>query len=125
MLQAIRDLVESGASVAKVWKEDRCLHCAARNHFGSWNKAVLAAGLKPSRKQWTEQMVIEAVRARHQRGQSLTSKVFEDDAALAGAAYRLFGGWRQALTAAGITPTTRKKSQKQSCPAAGRQKDVA
>ena len=68
VLQAIRDLVESGVSVAQVWKEDRRLHCAARNHFGSWNKAVLAAGLTPSRKRWTEQMVIEAVRSRHERG---------------------------------------------------------
>jgi hypothetical protein len=125
VLQAIRDLVESGASVAKVWKEDRRLHCAARNRFGSWNKAVLAAGLTPSRKRWTEQMVIEAVRARHQRGQSLTSKVFEDDAALAGAAYRLFGGWRQALTAAGITSTTQETNQKQRCQSAGRKRDVA
>ena len=125
VLQAIRDLVESGVSVAQVWKEDRRLHCAARNHFGSWNKAVLAAGLTPSRKRWTEQRVIEAIRARHERGQSLTSSVLKDDAALAGAAYRLFGGWRQAVTAAGITPTTPEISQQQRCQTAGRTKDVA
>ncbi len=125
VLQAIHDLVESGVSVAQVWKEDRRLHCAARNHFGSWNKAVLAAGLTPSRKRWTKQMVIEAVRARHERGQSLTSSVIKDDAALAGAAYRLFGGWRQALTAAGITPTNQEINQKQRRQTAGRQKDVA
>jgi hypothetical protein len=70
-------------------------------------------------------MVIEAVRARYERGQSLTSNIFKDDAALAGAAYRLFGGWRQALTAAGITLTNQEINQKQRRQSAGRKKNVA
>lgn len=75
----------------------------ARKHFGSWNKALVAAGLAPARPftPWPEERVVEALRTLKRQGQ------FEDstkivDKNLQSAARRRFGTLRAALVAAGI-----------------------
>ena len=54
----------------KTWKEDRRLYAAAFDRFGSWQQALVAAGVKkeyvPPRT-WTKQAVIDAIRERHRR----------------------------------------------------------
>ena len=59
----------------------------------------------PPRK-WDPQRVIEAIRSRHAQG--LTLKANRIGPPLYCAAFRYFGGWRQAVDAAGITVTLRK-----------------
>ncbi|KXB01849.1 hypothetical protein AKJ43_03020 [candidate division MSBL1 archaeon SCGC-AAA261D19] len=77
---------------------------AARNHFGSWNDAKRAAGLRvfpaPNGRNWSKERVIQELKR-------LAGKVGRvprraDDQNLAGAASRQFGSWNQALEAAGV-----------------------
>lgn len=103
VLDAITKWHEDGRPISNVCKQDQGLYSAAKKHFGTWRQAVMAAGLQPTRKQWTPQLVIEEIRRRHERGLPLNSVVFKQDAPLAGAATRLLGGWRKAVMAAGIT----------------------
>ena len=48
--------------------EHHALAGAAVRYFGSLERALLAAGLEPSRRSWTAERVIEAIQSRHVRG---------------------------------------------------------
>jgi len=80
---------------------------AARKCFGSWTKAVEAAGVDPQKLRrvmpWTEDRIIEAILTRALNGESLGDRSVEPRS-LAGAAARVFGSWKAALEAAGIDP---------------------
>jgi hypothetical protein len=102
VVKAIRERHQPGTSVSEIWRADKALCAAAVRCFGSWRSALMAAGLQPARKRWTKQLVIQGIRARHNRGLALTGIVFKQDGALARAAVRHFGSWREALLAAGI-----------------------
>ena len=93
------------------------LHSRAtsRDFFGSWQSAVAAAGLDYDailaakqaafEPRWTQDRIKEAIRERVRNGQSLApSKVKKDDGALLVAAVKKsgFGGWHQAVEAAGF-----------------------
>lgn len=77
----------------------------ARRHFGSWTKAVLAAGVDPTRLQrvvpWTMERVIEAVLKRALRNESLVGRLIEPRS-LVEAGQRFFGSWAAAVTASGL-----------------------
>jgi hypothetical protein len=80
---------------------------AARRHFGSWSKAVLAAGVDPSRLQrvvrWNRERVIEAILTRALRNESLVARLVEPRS-LVEAAQRFLGDWPAAVAAAGLDP---------------------
>lgn len=80
---------------------------AARRHFGSWSKAVLAAGVEPTKLQrvvpWSPERVIEAVLTRALRNEPLVARLVEPRS-LVEAGQRLFGGWSVAVAAAGLDP---------------------
>jgi hypothetical protein len=80
---------------------------AARRHFGSWNKAALAAGVEPSRLQrvatWSPERVIETILTRALRNESLVARLIEPRSLVA-AGQRFFGGWPEAVAAAGLDP---------------------
>jgi hypothetical protein len=80
---------------------------AARRHFGSWSKAVLAAGVDPTKLQrvvpWTRERVIEAILTRALRGEPLVARLIEPRS-LVESGQRFFGSWHAALTAAGVDP---------------------
>jgi hypothetical protein len=82
---------------------------AARRHFGSWTKAVLAAGVEPTKLQrvvpWSPERVIEAILTRALRGESLVARMVEPRS-LVEAGQRFFGGWSAAVTAAGLDPAS-------------------
>jgi hypothetical protein len=95
--------------LSRTWRQDHPLYDAAKSYFGTWRKALAAAGIaaEPQRR-WTTEGVLAAIRARAAEGLSLTS-VWREDASLYGAAERYFGSWRRALLAVGIMrPTARK-----------------
>ena len=102
VLAAIRKWHEEGRPITNVCKQDQGLYSVAKKHFGCWRQAVIAAGLQPTRRQWTRQLVLEEIRRRKDRGLPLNSLASKQDPPLTGAAIRLFGSWRQALLAAGI-----------------------
>lgn len=80
---------------------------AARRHFGSWPRAVLAAGVDPEKLQrdgrWTKARIIEAILTRTLEDKRLNSHSVRPRS-LVDAGARVFGSWRSALIAAGIDP---------------------
>ena len=106
VIEAIHALYRRGLLMSTLDQHDPSLVTAAYRRFGSWEKAVLAAGFQPkARRKWTRERVIQEIQNWH-RGRSGTS-VWTDDVGLGGAAARYFGGWRAALRAAGIRPRQR------------------
>lgn len=83
------------------------LVAAARRHFGSWPKAVVAAGIEPEKLKrvvpWTKERIIEAILTRVLNCEPLGSRTIKPRS-LAEAGARVFGSWPAALAAAGIDP---------------------
>jgi len=82
-------------------------------HFGSWDKALRAAKVDPAsvrqRRSWNRPAVVAALKAAHKGGMHLAdSSVRREDAALYGAAVRMFGTFTAARAAAKI-PWKRKR----------------
>ena len=112
--KAIRKLCVGGYSVkaGRIMQRNRQLYRAALEHFGTWTEALLAAGIDPTRlcqdskpRQHDRQKIIDDLIRRHQSGQSLTwSDVCLENRPAATAAKHVFGSWRKALMAAGISP---------------------
>ncbi len=80
---------------------------AARRIFGSWPKALMAAGVNPAKFQrvvpWTRDRIIEAILTRALRNKSLTARSTQPRS-LVEAGARLFGSWMAAVEAAGLDP---------------------
>ncbi len=82
---------------------------AARRLQGSWARALTKAGIDPRttriRQRFSRREVIEAIDRRRREGRPLNSKSVRDsDLRLLGAAQARFGGWLEALRAAGVDP---------------------
>jgi hypothetical protein len=81
------------------------LAAAARRVFGSWPRAVIAAGADPGKlravPQWTPERVIEGILTRALKNEPLRSRSVQPKA-LVDAGVRIFGNWSGALAAAGI-----------------------
>jgi hypothetical protein len=77
------------------------------NGYSSWRDAIAAAGLDIESvaryKEWDDEKVLKAIRARKRAGLSLFSKSLQvEDQSLFCAARRRFGSWDGALNAAGF-----------------------
>ena len=101
VLAAIRSRHERGLPLIGVWRDDKGLEVAARNHFGTWENAVRAAGL-PTKMRWTKEHVIEAIQRRREQGLPLDN-MRRRDGVLYRAARKQWGSWSRALQAAGVT----------------------
>jgi hypothetical protein len=92
------------------------IHCvplyqAGCKYCGSWRKAIKAAGLKYDHVRvleracpvWGEEKVIAAIKRRYRLKQPLNSNHIQTkEQRLYGAALKYFGGWAQAIAAAGL-----------------------
>lgn len=80
---------------------------AAHRHFGSWAKAVVAAGVDPGKlrrvPRWTRDGIIKAILERALDNVPLGSRSVRPRS-LADFGVRAFGSWRAALLAAGVNP---------------------
>lgn len=108
------------------------LHDAARRFFGSWDNALLNAGvsleLVKERPFWTKKKIVRSIKILHKEGIALnTVRIGKDSSRLTanaiqrelgkkrvgrslyGAAYRIFGSWDRALYEAGINPSLLRK----------------
>ena len=78
---------------------------AARRLFGSWTKAVVAAGADPAKFQrvvpWTKERVIEAILMRALKNEPLCTRLVQPRS-LVEAGQRCFGSWPAAIAAAGL-----------------------
>lgn len=124
VLQKIRTLCMSGydLSSAHNLKRDRRLYEAAHQHFGTWRKALIAAGinlklafLRSGPRKHNKKKLLEAIKQRHTAGQSLIwGEICMENRQFASAIKSAFGSWRKALIAAGIDPAPhRNHSNKQ------------
>ena len=107
VIKAIQRATLNGVCLSDISKSDQGLYNAAKTHFGTWRSALMAAGIPPSRRQWSEREIVDEIRQRQRDGRSLSSG-HPDNTNLAAAAARYFGSWTAALTAAGA-----KKDQAQ------------
>jgi hypothetical protein len=81
------------------------LSSAARRIFGSWSRAVIAAGVDPAKLRtnpaWTQDRVVEEILIRALKREPLRARSVEPKS-LNYAGVRLFGNWSAALDAAGV-----------------------
>lgn len=123
IVRAIRRHHEEGADLLSVEfkRANRQLYSAAcvKRYFGSWRRAVEAAGLDYDRIRgqhfWSREKIIAQIRDLHAEGRSLSwSAINRDYPGLYRAARRKenFGSWRAALRAADVeqvaTPPTKQ-----------------
>lgn len=100
----------SWTNVTKNRKYSALAYAAIRaSQFGSWDEALEAAGVSPSKirryEAWDEEKIITQIKDRGKRGKALNSKAMQDeDSKLFNAALNYFQGWDKALRAAGIVP---------------------
>ncbi len=123
VLQEIRKLCISSYDLGAMhnMRRDRQLYEAARKHFGTWRKAVAAAGINLEHafarrpRKLSKQDILETIRHRHANSTSLIwTDICMDNRSFASAAKHAFGSWRRALIAAGLDPTQhRNQSGKQ------------
>ena len=116
ILERVRELHARGVDLS--WRHvstvvDPQLAAAAtkRQHFGSWRRALEAAGIEYSTvrryHQWSDEAIIAGIRARRAAGLGLNAKsVEESDVTLITAARRRFESWHRALEAAGLDYTS-------------------
>jgi hypothetical protein len=106
-----RDKKGESLCLAAIFREEPKLKrfCYAVLHqFGTWSKAVKAAGLQPGavrirHRKWPCERVIQEIRCRHVEGKLLnTDRMLREDLALHTAGRRHFGTWKKAVEAAGI-----------------------
>jgi hypothetical protein len=111
ILKEIRQLYEEKGpeEIKSAWKNHPKLFRKARHRFGSWQKAVEAAGLNYTeivkRRKWTKEDIIEAIRKLYAEGKDLRISAVQREAPalLASAQSKShFGSWRKAVEAAGI-----------------------
>jgi len=94
----------SSLAVIKAGRND--LVVAANRYAGGWMRACALAGIEVKRRQpgtgmsWDEATVVEEIRQRRDDG--VTLAVSKVPKSLSSAAIRIFGSWRDAITAAGI-----------------------
>jgi hypothetical protein len=109
ILASIRSLARRQRPLGPAELKRRYAHLvvAARRFFGSWLKAVIAAGVDPAKLRrappWTRERIIEAILARALKNQRLSSHNVQPRS-LANAAERTFGSWEAALATAGLDP---------------------
>jgi hypothetical protein len=89
--------------------ENRRLHKAAVIGFGSWGKALRAAGINmeetSGKRRWTANRVLCEIRNLDRQGIPLNNRSVKNiDQGLAQAARKLWGSWDDALRAAGYEP---------------------
>ena len=121
ILEMIRERHISGLTLvwSEVCCENRTLAQAAKQLFGSWSRALVAAGIgsKGQRvgrgRKWNAQKVIAQIQKRHRQDKSLVRKVvYKDDPSLVHAAWRYFGQWHAAIEAAGIVSEDCNRTEK-------------
>ncbi len=112
ILERIQELHTRGEDLS--WRHvstsvDPQLAAAAtkRKHFGSWRRAVTAAGLDYAQirryREWDGETILARLRELHANGVDLNARHIEEyDITLITAARRRFASWDAALTASGL-----------------------
>ncbi len=111
VIDAIRRLYQQGKldELSGAWRHHLSLCRKARHRFGSWRKAIEAAGLDyqavVQRQKWSKERIVAEIRRLYAAGQDLSiTAVHRNHPALLAIAQspRYFGSWREAIEAAGL-----------------------
>ena len=113
VVSAIKERQAQGAALdlTSVNRINRILVWAATKYHSSWRKAVEAAGfdytsitrINPDRRSWSKASIIEGIQELHKQDLPLNSNYVQTQQQLLyGAACKYFGGWPQAIAAAGF-----------------------
>jgi hypothetical protein len=118
IVRRIRQLARAGSALnsAAIKQSESDVMGAAIRHYGSWSKALVAAGLDPDlcRIQlppWTRERLTKAIGDIHSEGGRLNPGASEI-ASMKDAAERLFGSWEAALQSAGLDPDKIRRHRK-------------
>lgn len=109
IIQQMRRMSASGRSLRRRYlaRRNPGLVAAAYKYFGSWRKALAAAGLDPeqfgAQTVWNSERIIEAILLRAVKREPLGSTTVRP-ASLKTAAVSEFGSWAAALESAGLDP---------------------
>ena len=94
------------------------LAACAHRYFGSWRRAIQAAGLNHENMReghvWTRRRILDTIQGMSQRGESLNwAHIEEHCPGIYRAARRRenFGSWHHALIAAGIAPSPQRRGR--------------
>jgi hypothetical protein len=129
ILAGIRSLAKRKRPVtpSELKRRYHSLVAAGQRCFGSWPKAVVAAGIDPDkfrrRGTWTKDRIIEAILKRALLSQPLNSHAMKPKS-LVEAGAQVFGSWRAALQAAGIDPKPHVRHYVESASGAANDKSV-
>ena len=107
VIRAILEIESAGGKLNRAALANDSINQAAARLFGSWDSALEAAGLDPSkvrrRTEWTPGNVLKSIRGKGRAGAPLAySKVMPRS--ITAAAKRFFGSWDAALRTAGLDP---------------------
>lgn len=123
IIEQIQADVTAGLEISAHAAQMRSSSLVARGQqlFGSWEAAVAAAGYDyeavRKTRAWTPQDVIERIQELASAGADLSDNTCATyDGSLYGAAATHFGGWPQALEAAGIDPDEARRTMRWSRP---------
>ena len=94
--------------------EDSKLFNAALNYFGSWDKALAAAGIAPKdvykRRRWNPDLIKSEIKALHRNGEDMAApNMRRNHSALYSAACKYFGTWTAAREVCNIRRSDPRK----------------
>ena len=118
IIETIQEAYIQGKPIAKSAFGDKSLRGAVYRYFGTWRKAVAAAGLEsrmpPPRfsSQWSRDTVLREIRSLAD-SEAKICKCPRRGSRMLLAAKKHFGTWREAVLAAGCIPLRCRWSQKQ------------
>ena len=90
------------------------LRDATRKFFGSWNGAIIAAGLLPNKvinRKISKDDIIETIQTQHTKN-GRVPRARDQSRVMQEAAKRVFGSWAGALSIAGLKPASWNKGRK-------------
>lgn len=99
-------------------KHASMVHAAVRsNHFGSWKRALVAAGLSPQEvsryRSWEDEEILNEIRRLHQSGADLSAQTMsEHSSTFIATARRRFGNWATAVERSGIAYATVRRRRR-------------
>lgn len=109
VLEGIRQAAREGRDLSahRMQKWNPSLVSTAQRLFGSWGKALITAGYAPDlvrrAREWTNEEILERIRALAANGADLSDRTASAyDAGFQAAARKHFGSWAAALKAAGV-----------------------
>lgn len=108
VVEAIRQRHFNGKSLLRTNREDRALYEAAKNWFGSWSAALIAAGFpKQPREYYTADEVRLIIIEMYERELPLSCRATRD-LKLRNSCKKHFGGWRNAVESLGLGDELRR-----------------